>query len=416
MNQHYITKIHIDKIRHLHDITIPLSDTACRHLILTGENGSGKTSVIEALAAYLSRYSLSPNEQDGLRIWIQEYDDLQTELLNMSKSDARYLNVLDRLKCAEEQIARYKRGVSAEFYQENTVSAAVFQGQYIMAYYQAEREYTAQNEKNVAKVDLKDTYAIQEHPGKDFVKYILNLKTIGAMAEVSGKAERAAEITQWFQNFDHVLQVIFNDPTAHLDFDIETFAFHIIVSGREPFTFDTLSSGYAAVLDIVVDLMMRMEKKAGKHYDLEGVVLIDEIETHLHLALQRKIMPILINLFPNIQFIVTTHSPFILNSINNTVIYDLAHHTLVNKPEGLSNIPYDGIVEGYFNSSTLSDKLKEKYKRYKQLAKKPVLTDEKCTEIADLEYYLDEIPDYLGLDFMADYKKLKLELSQKENV
>lgn len=58
MNQHYITKIHIDKIRHLHDITIPLSDTVCRHLILTGKNGSGKTSVIEALAAYLSRYSL----------------------------------------------------------------------------------------------------------------------------------------------------------------------------------------------------------------------------------------------------------------------------------------------------------------------------------------------------------------------
>lgn len=297
MNQHYITKVHIDKIRHLHDITIPLSDTACKHLILTGENGSGKTSVIEALAAYLSRYFLSPNEH-----------------------------------------ACYERGVSAAFYQENTVSAAVFQGQYILAYYQAEREYTAQNEKNVAKVDLKDTYAIREHPGKDFVKYILNLKTIGAMAEVSGKAERAAEIKQWFKKFDHVLQVIFNDSTAHLDFNIETFAFHIIVSGREPFTFDTLSSGYAAVLDIIVDLMMRMEKKAGKHYDLEGVVLIDEIETHLHLALQRKIMPILIHLFPNIQFIVTTHSPFILNFINNTVIYDLAHHTLVNKPEGYKSI------------------------------------------------------------------------------
>lgn len=71
---------------------------------------------------------------------------------------------------------------------------------------------------------------------------------------------------------------------------------------------------------------------------MEGVVLIDEIETHLHLALQRKIMPILIHLFPNIQFIVTTHSPFILNFINNTVIYDLAHHTLVNKPEGYKSI------------------------------------------------------------------------------
>lgn len=97
--------------------------------------------------------------------------------------------------------------------------------------------------------------------------------------------------------------------------------------GREPFTFDTLSSGYAAVLDIVVDLMMRMEKKAGKRYDLEGVVLIDEIEAHLHLELQKKIMPILTGIFPNIQFIVTTHSPFILNSIENTVIYDLANQS-----------------------------------------------------------------------------------------
>lgn len=45
---------------------------------------------------------------------------------------------------------------------------------------------------------------------------------------------------------------------------VRTFGFHIIVPGREPFTFDNLSSGYAAVLDIVVDLMVRMEKKAGK--------------------------------------------------------------------------------------------------------------------------------------------------------
>ena len=371
MNQHYITKIHIDKIRHLHDITIPLSDTECKHLILTGKNGSGKTSVVEALAAYFARFITL------------EY---------------------------------YNQDVTADFLNADTVESDTRKGNFLFAYYRAEREYTAQNEKNVEKVDLKDTYAIQEHPGKNFIKYILNLKTVGAMAAVEGKKERAAEIQQWFQNFDHVLQIIFDDPTAHLDFDIETFAFHIVVAGREPFTFDTLSSGYAAVLDIVVDLMMRMEKKAGKHYDLEGVVLIDEIETHLHLSLQRKIMPILTGLFPNIQFIVTTHSPFILNSIDNAVIYDLANHTLVNQPEGLSNVPYDGIVEGYFDSPALSDELKKKYERYKQLAKKTTLTDDDCAEIADLEYYLDEIPDYLGLDFMADYKKLKLELSQKEEV
>ena len=372
MNQHFITQIHIDKVRHLQNITIPLSETTCKHLILTGKNGSGKTSVMEALKAYLSIYT----------------------------SNRRAL--------------RAKQYVTARFNDEDSMRAKVYTGDYIFAYYEAERGYTAHNEKNVSKVDLKERYTIQEHPGQEFVKYILNLKTVGAMAEVGGKKERAEEIKEWFQRFDHVLQIIFDAPQAHLDFDIETFEFHIIVPGREPFTFDTLSSGYAAVLDIVVDLMMRMEKKAGKRYDLEGVVLIDEIEAHLHLELQKKIMPILTGIFPNIQFIVTTHSPFILNSIENTVIYDLANHMLVNTSEGLSNIPYDGIVEGYFKASVLSDELQKKYERYKQLACKQELTDDDYEEIANLEYYLDEIPDYLGLDFMADYKKLKLELSQKE--
>ncbi len=68
-----------------------------------------------------------------------------------------------------------------------------------------------------------------------------------------------------------------------------------------PFDFTTLSMGYAAVFDIIGDLIMRMESK--RRYDLEGLVLIDEIETHLHVDLQKKIVPILTQLFPNIQFV-----------------------------------------------------------------------------------------------------------------
>ena len=46
-------KTGIKKVRHLKDITINLSDTTSRHLIFTGKNGSGKTSVLDAIAAYL---------------------------------------------------------------------------------------------------------------------------------------------------------------------------------------------------------------------------------------------------------------------------------------------------------------------------------------------------------------------------
>lgn len=53
-------------------------------------------------------------------------------------------------------------------------------------------------------------------------------------------------------------------------------------------------------------------------------------------------------IFPNIQFIVSTHSPFILNSLDNVIIYDLENHLLVEN--GLSDVPYDGIVEGYLGN------------------------------------------------------------------
>lgn len=137
------------------------------------------------------------------------------------------------------------------------------------------------------------------------------------------------------------------------------------MDGRNEFDFNTLSSGYAAVLDIVVDLIMRMEKTSNRRfeYNMHGIVLIDEIETHLHLELQREILGLLTTVFPNIQFVVTTHSPFVLNSIENAVIYDLENHTLVKY--GLNNVPYDGIVEGYFNVNSLSRELSRKFEEYK---------------------------------------------------
>ena len=53
MEKTFVTGIEIKKVRHLHDITIPLSSETRKHLILTGVNGSGKTSVLNALEAYL---------------------------------------------------------------------------------------------------------------------------------------------------------------------------------------------------------------------------------------------------------------------------------------------------------------------------------------------------------------------------
>lgn len=378
MERVYITKLTIDKVRHLKDISIPLSENQIKHLILTGKNGSGKTSVVEALARYLDKIFTGEREN--------AFRNCQKEL------DIKLNNKIESIP---ELADKYH---------------------YILAYYDAARVFQAERPRQIEKVKLQDYYGLTDFPRKEFVKYLLDLKMTEALARNNNKTEKADEIQTWFAKLEQLLKQIFDDKTVELEFDEETFEFHILQHGKEPFDFNTLSSGYQAVLDIILDIIMRMQNQTQRSFDfnLPGIVLIDEIETHLHLELQKNIMPFLTTIFPNIQFIVTSHSPFILNSIRNVVIYDLEKNLLVEN--GLDNVPYDGIVEGYFGADKLSDALKQKFERYKTLVKKKCLSDEELNEIAELELYLDDIPDYLALGISTEYQELKLEFMNREDI
>lgn len=378
MERVYITKLTIDKVRHLKNISIPLSENQIKHLILTGKNGSGKTSVVEALARYLDKIFTGEREN--------AFRNCQKEL------DIKLNNKIESIP---ELADKYH---------------------YILAYYDAARVFQAERPRQIEKVKLQDYYGLTEFPRKEFVKYLLDLKMTEALARNNNKTEKADEIQTWFAKLEQLLKQIFDDKTVELEFDEETFEFHILQHGKEPFDFNTLSNGYQAVLDIILDIIMRMQNQTQRSFDfnLPGIVLIDEIETHLHLELQKNIMPFLATIFPNIQFIVTSHSPFILNSIRNVVIYDLEKNLLVEN--GLDNVPYDGIVEGYFGADKLSDALKQKFERHKTLVKKKCLSDEELNEIAELELYLDDIPDYLALGISTEYQELKLEFMNREDI
>lgn len=84
-----------------------------------------------------------------------------------------------------------------------------------------------------------------------------------------------------------------------------------------------LSDGEKCVLAMIGDLARRMVLAVPGHPDpltQEAVVLIDEIELHLHPALQRTVLPRLQQVFPNAQFIVSTHSPQVLSSVRSTSV------------------------------------------------------------------------------------------------
>lgn len=285
------------------------------------------------------------------------------------------------------------------------------EGKFILAYYSDTRKFQVDEYKNIEKVELKQNYAIDETAGNKLTKYMVDLKATQAFSK---DKEKIKKIDEWFERFESILKRIFEDPSLKLVFDEDSFQFSIHESERNPFDFNSMSSGYSAVLDIVNDLIMRMEaqSKLRTSFDMEGIVLIDEIETHLHLELQKNILPILTGLFPNIQFIISTHSPFILNSEENVVIYDLEKRMLVS--EGMTNLPYEGIVDGYFGADRLSGELRKKFEQYKELIGKEELDDEDYVLIEELEYYLDEIPDYLATDITTEYSRLKLEFANRE--
>lgn len=89
---------------------------------------------------------------------------------------------------------------------------------------------------------------------------------------------------------------------------------------------EELSSGYKSVLSMlfsIIDWIEGVNEGEQAYIDkAEGTVLIDEIDTHLHPSWQSSILTTLCSIFPNLQFIVTTHSPFVIsNALPNQLIY-----------------------------------------------------------------------------------------------
>ena len=417
MEQFYIKEINIRKVRLLQDLRIIISseEEDRRHLILTGNNGSGKTSLLEAIQTYLDSVS-KDNEPYQSRNALMLYQGA-LEQARKTNDKNQILQMEETISLCEKTIEKSTAGVDLEFSNETgEIKSAFDHGNFILAYFGATRAFHSPEPKHVEKTILKDSYGINESTRSIFLSYLLDLKMTQALAIVKKDLKKAEDIEEWFDRLQSILRDLYDDPSLLIEFNEETFRFSLIVKDREPFDFNTASDGFSAILDIIIDLILRMQlqDKRVTEFLVPGVVLIDEIENHLHLELQKKVLSILTELFPNIQFIVTTHSPFVLNSIDNATVYDLERHVLVEK--GLSGASYSGIVEGYFRLDELSSDLRGKLDEYRALTQKRGLDNADYMKIALLETSLDEIPDYLDIAISTEYQKLKLEFESREDL
>lgn len=297
--EHFISKIQIKKLRHLENIDIILSDNQRKHLLLTGKNGSGKTSLLETLT-------------DCLRAAVMD------KVPNLRK-------VFDSEKYLRDVA---NNGVKIDFNSVEDLEKIFSVGEYILAYFPANRKANISLANGVENVKLDDNYDISKDPAENLVKYMVHLKTQQAYARQENDSKVENDIQSWFDRFENALKILLEDTTIKLEYDYKNYNFLIHQAGRLPFGFNELSDGYSSVIQIMSGILLRMEqnlllKGTLSEYNLEGIVLIDELETHLHIELQRKILPFLTEFFPRIQFIISTHSPYILISVSNATIFDL---------------------------------------------------------------------------------------------
>lgn len=337
----YIRKILIENYRSIERMEVDLTPgdgQAFRHLLLTGPNGTGKSSALELIHAALPKLTQPAQPSPSCRVDLDE----------PPQDGGR--------------------------------------GQ-ILAFFPAERLLRVKETSGPTKLDWLGLLRQKQPLLGSAAQYIVNRKVELSFAREDGDQRAVAAIETWFAELQHQLAHLFEDPGLTLSVDRDDFAVKIRYSDGREVSFEQLAQGHSAALSIFLELMLQSQAhaRAFKKEQLTGVVLIDEIETHLHIRLQELILPFLTEIFPSFQFIVATHSPAVIASVPDAVVYDLGKREAIASAD-LQGVRYGTLMTAHFGiSSDMDLDSTAKLQRLRELAASPRSGDaeQEMTALAD---------------------------------
>ena len=320
--------------------------------VIVGENGKGKTAILDALAISLEPYlrafgckGRNMGERDVRRIK-DAGDDNKQRVLRMK---SKYPVVIKVEGSHDGEAFTWSRELKSERSRTSSVNAkeladygkALYEGINgsddeeivlpVFAYYGTSRMWNDSKLLGKSKkIDLPRSVGYEEciEPSSSY-------NTFGqwfryAILSAAEFDRAAKEVGGSKQNpYEMVLKAVRQAVTACLKSmgwtDISfSFALQEIVLSHPDIgelTIDVLSDGARSVISMAADLayrMVRLNPDLGERaaLDTPGVVLIDEVDMHLHPSWQQTVLYDLQEAFPKVQFIVTTHSPQVLSSVN----------------------------------------------------------------------------------------------------
>ena len=390
-------------------------DTTKNVTILLGDNGAGKTSLLYGCTVLLSQFF---EPFPGCTYKKFTLDDVRN-ISNTNKAD--YLHVGMTLDPDGEfiQTDMYQKGDNKKETPSSTIKQIkdyalnlkknIDEGNQlalpVIAFYGTERGHIESVER---RRDFNAIFPRWDIYKPDALDSVTNFKRFFTWFERNEDLERREQIAR--KNWDYkspVLEAVRNALRSFFDgkYDnprVEMGPLRFVMDNKlDPNNtiesrIEHMSDGYRITLALVADIASRMAEgnptfeESGLDNPLmaEGIVLIDEIDLHLHPKLQREVLRKLTNIFPNVQFIVSTHSPsVVIGALDFAQIVKLEHGTIkeMNTSEfekydvsllllsglfGLDNVrttkfkEIEEKVDNLLNKNTLSDSEENDLKRY----------------------------------------------------
>lgn len=384
-------------------------DSTKNVVILLGDNGFGKTTILDAMATIMAPYSAQfPGIAD------YQLSDLDVHI-NRQGRRAKFLTVEAELSDngIVMRSVRYRKGTQtppkANYEQMKQMAIAkknaILAGEQnvelpLFAYYGTGRGQFQVPERRRGfqqAFERWDCYKSAINPETDFKRFF------GWFDLMEDQERRDREKLRDFNYKSPVLNAVRRAlseiVTSYRNPRIETRPLRFIMDrvdqdgSTHELRIEQLSEGYKIVIAMVADLAARMAEAnpdMNNPLNSTGIVLIDEVDLHLHPRWQRDILSQLTKVFPNIQFVVSTHSPVIvvgaaeiaqvinLNKINEdeNLIYD---HTYI------SNVGQVLLSDLFGLNYLYSPEWDEKIEERNSLLSKQVLTEDEKKRLAELD-------------------------------